>query len=135
MKNPSAAKKLEALGVMNEAIFASIGDGLIVTDHQGIIVRVNAAFEKLLGWSANEVIGKKMVEVVQKVDERGVIIPPKERSLHRVLTGELRAGRVSTIIKNHSYIRKDKSQLPIAGVATPIISGNKIIGAVQIFET
>ncbi len=34
------------------------GDGMIVTDHQGIILRVNSAFEKTSGYPAEELVGK-----------------------------------------------------------------------------
>ncbi len=127
-------KEAEEAKARKEAIFSSIGDGLIITDDKGDIVQVNKAFEKLLGWSAKEAIGKKMLDVAQKVDENGEIIPPAKRSLSRVLAGEISAGKVSSIIKTHSYIRKDKSKLPVIGVVTPVMLNNKIIGAVQVFR-
>lgn len=120
--------------VKDEAILSNIGDGLIITDDKGNIIQVNESFENLLGWSSQEVIGKKMLDVVQKIDEYGQIIPPDRRSIHRVLTGGISAGRVSKISKMHSYICKDKSKLPITGVVTPIIIDNKIVGAVQVFR-
>lgn len=126
--------KVEMAKAKDEAIFSSIGDGLIVTDEKGNIVLVNEAFEKLLGWSAKEVIGRKMLDVVQKVDEKGEIIPPGKRSLRKVLTGEISVGKASNIIKTHSYIRKDKSKLPITGVVTPVILDGKVLGAVQVFR-
>ncbi|MBU4338968.1 PAS domain S-box protein [Patescibacteria group bacterium] len=118
----------------DEAVFASIGEGLIITDDQGNIVQVNEAFEKLLGWRAKEVIGKKMLDVAQKVDENGEIIPLVKRSLSRVLSGEISVGKVSSIVKTHSYIRRDKSKFPVMGVVTPIKFNNKILGAVQVFR-
>ena len=33
-------------------------DGMIVTDHQGTILRVNSAFEKISGYPAEELVGK-----------------------------------------------------------------------------
>ena len=40
-----------------EAILASVGDGVIVTDLEGVIIRINAAFEKQSGFSSTEIIG------------------------------------------------------------------------------
>ena len=43
-----------------EAIFSSVGDGVIVTDLDGAIIRVNAAFEKQSGFSSAEIIGSEL---------------------------------------------------------------------------
>jgi PAS domain S-box-containing protein len=126
--------RAESVSAKDEAMLASIGEGLIITDEQGKIIQVNETFERLLGWTAQEVLGQKMLDVIKKVDEHGVLIPDKQRSLLRVLSGELAAGRVSTISHIHYYLCKDKSKLPIAGVVTPITLNNKIIGAVQVFR-
>lgn len=40
-----------------EAILASVGDGVIVTDLDGKIIRANPAFEKQSGYSTSEIIG------------------------------------------------------------------------------
>ncbi len=43
-----------------EAILASVGDGVIVTDLDGTIIRVNAAFEKQSGFASAEIIGAEL---------------------------------------------------------------------------
>lgn len=135
LEDLSAEKeKVEMARAKDEAIFSSIGDGLVVTDEKGNIIRVNKIFEELLGWSAEEVIGKNMLDVAPRVDENGNVIPPNKRSLHRVLVGETSANKDSDVAKIHSYIRKDKSRLPTRGVVKPMIFNNKIIGAVQVFQ-
>jgi len=42
-----------------EAILASVGDQVVVTDLNGVIISVNAAYEKLTGYSAAEASGQK----------------------------------------------------------------------------
>ncbi len=125
--------KIEELNAKNDAIIESIAEGIIITDRKGMIVRVNSWFEKLLGWKAEEVLGKDMIDVVVKVDENGEVIPRQKRSLTRVLSGELKSGRASTLITTHCYIRKDGSRMPVVGVVAAITLQGKIVGAVQLF--
>src|SRR3990167_9458672 len=47
-------KDLELLRAKDEAILASIGDGLVATDKNKRILLVNKAFERLLGWKGGE---------------------------------------------------------------------------------
>ena len=118
----------------DEAIFESIGEGLVITDKAGRILVVNKAFEDLIGWKASEVIGKDMVEVVPKYDEHNNLIPKESRSITNVLEGKIKKGNESTLEKTHFYTRRDKTKLPIVGTATPIILNDKIAGAVQVFR-
>lgn len=46
-----------------ENIFKTTADGIIITDTNGYIVKVNKAIEKMLGYSENELIGKKNTEL------------------------------------------------------------------------
>jgi PAS domain S-box-containing protein len=48
----------------------SIGDGVITTDTQGVILVVNAVAEKLTGWTADEAIGRRLAEVLVVIDTR-----------------------------------------------------------------
>lgn len=118
----------------DEAILASIGEGLIVTDNKGKIIMVNKVFENLLGWKASEVTGKDMPDVIPKYDENDMVTPKSKRSLSIVLAGKTKKGSISTLEKTHYYLRKDKTKLPIVGVVTPIILDTRIVGAVQVFR-
>jgi PAS domain S-box-containing protein len=48
-----------------ESVIASLADAVIVTDTLGFIRTVNAAAEELLGWKAEELIGRVIEERVQ----------------------------------------------------------------------
>ena len=127
-------ENLKQENIKDAAIFASIGEGLIVTDKSGKILMVNDAFEKLTGWSRSDVTGKDMIEVVPKYDEHNELIPKEKRSLTKVLAGKTRKGNVSTLTTTHYYMRRDKTKLFIIGTVTPIIINGTVTGAVQVFR-
>ncbi|USG66252.1 PAS domain-containing sensor histidine kinase [Brevibacillus ruminantium] len=44
-----------------QSIFANISDAVLVVDHSGTIVTVNAAMERMSGWSKEELVGSKHI--------------------------------------------------------------------------
>ncbi|CAM5780038.1 MULTISPECIES: PAS domain-containing sensor histidine kinase [Brevibacillus] len=44
-----------------QSIFTNISDAVLVVDHSGMIVTVNAAMERISGWSQDELVGKKHI--------------------------------------------------------------------------
>ncbi|MBL0388688.1 PAS domain S-box protein [Tumebacillus sp. ITR2] len=42
-----------------ETLFSHITDAILIVDYQGEVIGVNPAFERLSGWSAEEVLGQK----------------------------------------------------------------------------
>lgn len=108
----------------DEAILSSIGDGLVVVDKEGKIIRINNAFENLVGWTQKEVFGKLLVEVVPREDESGNIVPFNERILTKVLS----------TTTTWYYIRKDKTKFPATSIITPFILKGEIVGAIEVFR-
>ena len=51
------------------ATLGSIGDALIATDLEGVVVFMNARAEDLTGWSTTDALGKTLSEVVQIADD------------------------------------------------------------------
>ena len=125
------AEEILRKNALDEAILASIGDGLAVVDKGGVITYVNQAFEKILGWKSEEVLGKYIAEFVTQKDARGNSVPFNEMILNKVLSGEV----VVADVTNPFYLaRKDKSDFPASTIVTPIVLGGKIIGAVKTFR-
>jgi PAS domain S-box-containing protein len=130
----------EALAKDN-AVLASIGDGLVVTDRDGKITLVNQAFTELTGWKSAEVIGKSFADTVPREDEKGNAIPFNERILEQTIRGKLAvispvpATDPSVIVVPPSYfIRKDGTKFPVTGVVSPIHLEGTIVGAVEVFH-
>lgn len=64
-------------------ILACVGDGLVVTDESGRITLYNATAEPLFGYSAEEVLGRRVE----------VLIPERYRRAHREWVRSCAEGR------------------------------------------
>ncbi len=124
-------RDLEQIRSRDEAILASIGDGLVVVNKRGEISYVNRSFEEMLGWKSQEVIGKSMVEVVPREDSSGTEVLFKERILTQVLSGKK---FIADLTNPFYYIRKDKSRFPASSIVAPVVLNGKIIGAVEVLR-
>lgn len=112
-----------------EAILMSIGDGLVITgDERGTILIVNAAFEKMIGWSAEEMVGRSLFDVLPCQDEKGNNIPACRRFISRVLSGE--KPETTTFY----YVRRDGTRFPGAVTVTEIDLNGQKMGAVSVLR-
>ena len=125
------AEKVLEKKALDEAILASIGDGLVVVNKEGKITYVNQAFEKMVGWTYQEVLGKDFLKVVPREDEKGDVVPFNERILNKVLSGEV---VVADLTNPFYYIRKDQSRFPTSSIVNSIVLDGEIIGVVETFR-
>jgi len=123
-------KDLEQVRAKDEAILASIGDGLVATDNNGRILLVNKAFERLMGWKETDTHGKHLSTILPMVDSNGKAIAESERLIMNALKN-----RTTTISTTSVYYkRKNGSSFPVAITVAPIFIGNRLIGAVKVFR-
>lgn len=121
--SPATNNKAEA-----DALFASIGEGAIVTDSEGRISRINRVAEKILQIKAEDVIGEWYPDVVKLEDETGSRIPNTERPITEVfLTGQPVFRKVFT----H---RKDGKRVALAVTVSPVMHKGKPVGAIELFR-
>lgn len=124
-------EKISVAKAKDEAILASIGDGLVATDRDGKITLVNGAFEKILGWNESEVRGKLLTEIIQVTDESGREVPISERLITKALKREIAVVTTTTSIK---FRRRGGTFFPVALTTSPIKIGEDLIGAVEVFR-
>jgi PAS domain S-box-containing protein len=77
-----------------EAVLSSVGDGVIVTDLNGVIITVNHAFEEQSGYPAVDVVGREIFTLIdgQEKGDRAQEIRQTLASMHQ-WSGELLAQR------------------------------------------
>ncbi len=62
----SELSSLKQLFIEYEAIINSSYDGIFITDGNGVVLRLNNAYERITGIQANEVVGKTMSQLVRE---------------------------------------------------------------------
>jgi len=123
---PSAHAALEKARA--DALFASIGEGIIAMDSSGKITSVNQAALDILHFSKNELVGKWLPETIVALYDNGSAVDIMDRPITKaVLTGK-------PIHANGSYRRKDGTAVPVAVTVSPIMLNGKPIGAIEVFR-
>ncbi len=112
-----------------QVTLASIGDGVIRTDAEGIIDYLNPVAERLTGWSAAEACGQPVMNVFRVVDEAtGKALPnPVERCLHE--------GQVIELPGYSLLTRRDGGEFAIRDSVAPVRDGQEqVTGTVLVFK-
>jgi PAS domain S-box-containing protein len=108
---------------------ASIGDGVIATDHNGRVTMINPVAESLTGWTSSEAIGQSLSAIFRIINEE---------SRREVENPALRAMRDGIVqgLGNHTILcEKDGTERPIDDSAAPIqLKDGEIIGSVLTFR-
>ena len=107
----------------------SIGDGMIATDINGLIVNMNQVAESLCGWMLREAIGRPLLEVFHIVNAFTRL--PAENPVETVLA----TGKVVGLANHTVLISKSGQEYQIADSAAPILSPlGEIQGVVMVFS-
>lgn len=96
-------------------ITAALGEGLLVTDKDGLIKFVNAAANRILGLNENEVIGKNSHELFHHSYPNGSPYPLEQCMIMQVLaTGQPYSS------EDEYFWRPDGTGFPVSVTVTPI---------------
>ncbi len=116
----------------DDAIIASISDGLIVVDTKGSIVLVNKAFERILGWRQEDVLNKKFVDIVHLVNEKNRAIPKSRRPITKILHNKKELS--IKIASNYYYKSYSGKHIPVTIELSPIFKEDDFLGVVLTFR-
>jgi two-component system sensor histidine kinase EvgS len=107
----------------------SIGDGVLTTDAEGRVTRLNTVAEQLTGWSQAEAAGLPVADVFHIINQKTrqpAIIPVAET---------LAQGVIHDLANGTLLIARDGSECPIADSCAPILHRDgSVIGAVLVFR-
>lgn len=104
----------------------SIGDGVITTDDEGRVTRMNDAAERMTGWSASAAAGRDFSTVFDARGADGERVAPVARALERDGTVEVPDG---TVLR-----RRDGGTLYVGDSAAPIAAEGETRGVVVVFR-
>lgn len=108
---------------------SSIGDGVVVTDADGIVTRMNLVACKLTGWKLEEALGHHATDIFNLVDaitRQPIPVP---------VTATLSSGITQTLSNDSLLIARDGAERNVADSCSPIRRRDgTVIGAVLVFR-
>lgn len=129
LKNLEQEREIKEQRQFLSVTLNSIGDGLIVTDKQGRIKRLNSIAEELTGWTLAEAEGKKINEVFNIINSKTGI------KVKNPVEKVLKHGQIEGLANHTKLIAKDGSEYHIADSAAPIkTESGEIYGTVMVFR-
>lgn len=110
-------------------IASVLGEGLYVIDACGKAIYVNPEAERLLGWSAQELLGRNIHDLIHSRRRDGSTHELHECPMFMVVKTGTRF-----VSRNESFARKDGTAFPISVITTPLREDGKIIASVTAFQ-
>ena len=124
-----AEDELHLVRRQRELILAAVGDGIYGMDMNGKFSFINPTAAKMLGYTAEEMLGKDIHELIHHSHADGT---PHSKSNCPILAG-LRRREVARI-RDDVFWRKDGTTVPVEYVASPLIDEGAIAGMVVAFQ-
>ena len=113
----------------HELILQAAGEGVFGLDCEGLTTFVNPASTSMLGWTAEELVGKSMHELLHHTKPDGTHYPAHECPVHAAF----KDGAVHKV-DNEVFWRKDGSCFPVEYTSTPIYENEELVGAVVVYK-
>jgi two-component system sensor histidine kinase VicK len=124
-----AEDQLHLVRRQQELILAAVGDGIYGMDMDGKFSFINPAAAKMLGYSAEEMQGKDIHELIHHSHADGT---QHSKANCPILLGLRR--REGVRIRDDVFWRKDGTTVPVEYVASPLIDEGAIAGMVVAFQ-
>lgn len=124
-----AMRDLMNVHSQNQTILSAAGEGIYGLDENGELTFGNAASYEILGWSVNEVLGRKAHDVHHHSHADGSHYPREQCPIYAAL----RDGEVHRV-DDEVFWHTDGSAIPVEYTSTPILKNGKPAGAVVVFR-
>ncbi len=121
--------RLRKLADYQSAVMNNMAEGLYALDENGLLTSINQAGEAILGWTKEELLGKKMHDVTHYKHSDGSPFPASE-------CPGLRVVREGAVLREYedTFIHKDGSFVPVVFSASPLMEDGKIAGVIVSFR-
>jgi PAS domain S-box-containing protein len=113
----------------NQLILRAAGEGIYGVNAEGKTTFVNPAAERVLGWAAEELVGKAIHPIVHHSHHDGSHYPDEDCPIYAAF----RDGAVHNV-DGEVFWRKDGSPVWVEYTSTPIRDRGMVVGAVIVFR-
>lgn len=113
----------------NHLILNAVGEGIYGVDEQGRATFVNPAAERILGWTAGELLGKHIHSAIHHSHTDGTDYCAQDCPIYAAI-----AEGAERRIDNDVFWRKDGIAVAVEYTSTPILRQHRQLGAVVIFR-
>jgi len=122
-------KLFEEIEQENQLILQAAGEGIYGVNAEGQTTFVNPAAERMLGYSADELVGENMHSLLHHTHADGSHYPASECPIYAAC----RDGAARRV-ENEVFWRKSGSAFPVEYTSTPIRESGRPVGAVVVFR-
>lgn len=129
LRNPSELQDLRTRIRDLNLILGAAGEGIIRLDTKGTISYVNPTAASLLGYGADDLLGRHALGLLQPYDESGIPVDEEDTIIARAYT-QGRAGKA----RGEIFWTQSHRAMPVSYVATPIQTQRALEGAVIVFS-
>ena len=106
-----------------------VGEGVVITDHEGRVDYLNPVAERLTGCTLDQVLRRPAGELLRVIDEL------TRKAFPNPVDTCLRDGREVARTDHLALVRADGEEIPIAASAAPIRDDpGKVLGAIVVFN-
>jgi two-component system sensor histidine kinase VicK len=112
----------------DDALLSALGEGLIVFDNDGIIIRTNKVTSDILGYSEDELLGKAFIKKVRAYNFDGKKLSDSERPASK------KGSAYESVNTSLEYETKSGERVPVRISIAPIFVHGSPSGAVTLFQ-
>ena len=129
LERKSVEQALHRTLKFDEAVMLNMGEGLYTKDNQGLVTSMNPAAERLLGWTFDEVRGRKMHDVIHYKHRDGTSFKEEDCAGLNVL-------REDTVLTDYEdvFIRNDGTFFDVSYSASTLRKDDETVGIVVVFR-
>lgn len=122
-------QRLHNLVDYQSAVMNNMAEGLYAVDANGLVTSINPAGETILGWTSDELLGKKMHDVTHYKHPDGSPFPASD-------CPGLQVVQKGISLREHEdvFIRKDGNFVPVVFSASPLCEDDRVKGVIVSFR-